>query len=70
MQQSALILPGRDGSGGQGTATLIPRGRILPRTGRAGSSSGYCCSLERCPAAQPIPSEGIVHSLLAGKRNW
>lgn len=35
MQQSALILPGRDGSGGQGTASLIPPRPL--RGGVAGS---------------------------------
>lgn len=58
MQQSALILPGHDGSGRQGTAALIPHGLILPRMGWAGSFSGYCCFFGEMPGSRARPSRG------------
>ena len=54
MQQSALILPGRDGSGRQGPAALIPPGRILPAAGALPASLGVV--VVRTDARQQSPS--------------
>lgn len=67
MQQSALILPGHDGSGRQGTAALIPHGLILPRMGWAGSFSGYCCFFGEMPGSRARPSRGH-HPWVTGRK--
>lgn len=70
MQQSALILPGRDGSGGQGTAALIPPAASCPE--RAGLAALlrivvlWRDARRHSPCLRRASSEGHWHGREAG----